>query len=303
VCKNTFIDAINNVIAYGKIPTVYKQKPMTEIIRNRTIRPSTRLEKSKSYKIDTKAVSRGDILIVNIDHESKSFRKTFKFNGSDVAHKDSISFRVNDFGNYIDISWSGATPIGTNSPKASTPSTTPKPLTKKVVDKVASTTISSNTKKSFDPISNADTAILILGTMPGDKSLELGEYYGHSRNKFWKIISKITGNDLPLSYADKKALLLKTKIGIWDVAHKANRKGSLDSAIENEEPNDLDNFVAKHKKLKVIGFNGTKSQTLYDKYFTRKPEIKYFLLPSTSPANTGIDFENICKLWRQIMIK
>lgn len=84
---------------------------MAEIIRNRTIRPSTRLETSKSYKIDTKAVSRGDILILNIDHESKKIRKTYKFNGSDVAHKDSISFRVNDYGTSIDISWSGASPL------------------------------------------------------------------------------------------------------------------------------------------------------------------------------------------------
>lgn len=84
---------------------------MAEIIRNRTIRPSTRLEKSKSYRIDTKTVTSGDILVVNIDHESKPFRKTFKFNGSDVAHKNSISFRVNDFGTHIEISWSGANPI------------------------------------------------------------------------------------------------------------------------------------------------------------------------------------------------
>jgi len=114
---------------------------------------------------------------------------------------------------------------------------------------------STNTKISFDPISNSDTTILILGTLPGDKSLELGEYYGHSSNRFWKIISTITNNDLPLIYSDKKALLLKTKIGVWDVAHKANRKGSLDIAIEDEEPNDLDNFIARHKNLKVIGFN------------------------------------------------
>lgn len=276
---------------------------MTEIIRNRTIRPSTRLEKSKSYKIDTKTVSRGDILVVNIDHETKSFRKSYKFNGSDVAHKDSISFRVNDYGTTIDISWSGATPIGTTS-KATTPSPAPKPLTKKVVDKApVSKSNSTHTKTSFDPISNADTTILILGTMPGDKSLELGEYYGHSRNRFWKIISTITDNNLPLTYTDKKALLLKTKIGIWDVVHKANRKGSLDSAIEDEEPNDLDNFIAKHKNLKVIGFNGTKSQALFDKYFDRKSDLKYISLPSTSPANTGIDFDSICKLWRQILTK
>jgi hypoxanthine-DNA glycosylase len=139
--------------------------------------------------------------------------------------------------------------------------------------------------------------------MPGDKSLELNEYYGHSTNRFWKIISTITDNDLPLTYADKKALLLKTKIGIWDVAHKATRKGSLDSAIENEEPNDLDSFIAKHENLKVIGFNGTKSEALFNKYFDKKNRLKYIFLPSTSPANTGVNFDNICKLWRQILDK
>lgn len=178
-------------------------------------------------------------------------------------------------------------------------STREKPKTFKQVDNVSLT----HTKTSFDPISNGDTTILILGTMPGDKSLELGEYYGHSRNRFWKIISTITKNNLPLTYSEKKTLLLKSKIGIWDVAHKANRKGSLDSAIEDEEPNDLDNFIATHKNLKVIGFNGTKSKALFDKYFDRKSGLKYISLPSTSPANTGIDFENICKQWRQILIK
>jgi hypoxanthine-DNA glycosylase len=276
---------------------------MTEITRNRTIRPSTRLEKSKSYKIDTKTVSRGDILVVNIDHETKSFRKSYKFNGSDVALKDSISFRVNDFGTTIDISWSGATPIGTVTANATTSSIAPKPFTKKVADKAISKPTLSHTKTSFDPISNADITILILGTMPGDKSIELGEYYGHSRNRFWKIISTITNNELPLTYSDKKGLLLKTKIGIWDVAHQANRKGSLDSAIEDEEPNDLETFIAKHTNLKVIGFNGTKSETLFDKYFDRKSDLKYISLPSTSPANTGIDFDNICIIWQQILTK
>lgn len=273
---------------------------MSEIIRNRTIRPSTRLEKSKSYKIDTKGVTRGDILVVTIDHESKPFNKTFKFNGSEVAHKDSISFRVIDFGTHIDISWSGANPIETTAPKVTAPAT--KTFTHIEVKKSISKP-SSQAKISFDPISSTDTTVLILGTIPGDKSLELGEYYGHSRNRFWKIISTITNNDLPLTYEDKKALLLKTKIGIWDVAHKANRKGSLDSEIEDEEPNDIDSFITKHKDLKIIGFNGTKSEVLYDKYFDRKDGIKYISLPSTSPANTGIDFDNICRQWRQVLNK
>lgn len=276
---------------------------MTEIIRNRTISPSTRQEKSKSYKINTENVSRGDILVVNIDHETKPFRKTFKFNGADVANKDSIHFRVNDFGTSIEISWSGATPIGTTTSTTTTPPATFKPLTNKVVEKLVSKPITTHAKTSFDPISNEETTVLILGTMPGDKSIELGEYYGHPRNKFWKIIASITKNELPLTYAEKIALLLKTRIGVWDVAHKANRKGSLDSAIADEEPNDLESFITKHKNLTVIGFNGTKSETLYDKYFKRKSGIKYISLPSTSPANTGIDLDSLCKHWRQILAK
>lgn len=273
---------------------------MNEIIRNRTIRPSTRQETSKSYKINTKNISRGDILVVNIDHESKPFRKSYKFNGSDVAHKDSISFRVTDFGTSIDISWSGATPIGNTSEIGAR--LKPISTTKKEEPKTSYRPTSAYSKNSFEPISNENTEVLILGTMPGDKSLDLGEYYGHPRNRFWKIISTITKNDLPQTYSEKKKLLLKSRIGIWDVSHKAVRKGSLDSAIKEEEPNDLTGFIEKHKNLIVIGFNGTKSEKLHDKYFDRKSGIKYISLPSTSPANTGIDFDGICKKWRQIFI-
>ncbi|WP_216368492.1 DNA-deoxyinosine glycosylase [Limnovirga soli] len=209
-----------------------------------------------------------------------------------------IHGRTRNYANIFDRDGSTVSLIGQSKTKV-VARTTDKPKATKQLPKAAST----HTKTSFDPISNADTTILILGTMPGDKSLELGEYYGHSRNRFWKIISTITSNELPLIYSDKKALLLKSKIGIWDVAHKANRKGSLDSAIEDEEPNDLDSFISNHKNLKVIGFNGTKSKSLFDKYFDRKSGIKYIALPSTSPANTGIDFENICKQWRLILTK
>ncbi|MDR0695037.1 MAG: DNA-deoxyinosine glycosylase [Prevotellaceae bacterium] len=156
-------------------------------------------------------------------------------------------------------------------------------------------------KTSFAPISNPSTTILILGTMPSDKSLALGEYYGHPGNRFWKIIATITGNELPLTYSGKKQLLQKAKIGIWDIVHQADREGSLDSAIKNETPNDLKRFIAKHPQLRVIGFNGKKAEQLFDRYFTRKPGIKYISLPSTSPANAGFSVENICTVWRGIL--
>ncbi len=272
---------------------------MKEVVRNITIRPSTRLETSKSYKIDTKNVSINDTLIVNIDHEAKPFLKSYKFRGSDVAHRDSISFRVNEFGSSITITWSGATPIGTSDNKTNTE--TPKPFRAKPADKTTSNLSTTNIKTSFDPISNNNTTVLILGTMPGDKSLKIGEYYGHPGNKFWKIISTITDNNLPLTYSDKKELLLNSKIGVWDVAHSAKRRGSLDSAIQEEVPNDIDSFIARHSKLKIIAFNGSKSEKLFDKYFNRNSRIRYISLPSSSPANTGIDFEAICNKWRQIL--
>ena len=137
--------------------------------------------------------------------------------------------------------------------------------------------------------------------MPGDRSLELGEYYGHERNRFWKMLAFITNNAPPLTYAEKKELLFKTKIGLWDVAHTATRKGSLDSAMRGEVPNDLDGFIARHLNLKVIAFNGKKAEALFNKHFTRKEGIIYLSLPSTSPANAGVGFERICEEWGEMV--
>jgi hypoxanthine-DNA glycosylase len=158
-------------------------------------------------------------------------------------------------------------------------------------------------KKSFAPFASPNMEILILGTLPGDRSLALNEYYGHAQNKFWRVISAVTRNELPSNYPDKKNLLKKMKIGIWDVTHNAIRKGSLDSAIKSEQPNDLENFITKHKKLRVIGFNGQKAEALYNKYFKKIEGIRYITLPSTSPANAGISFDNICLSWKQILVK
>lgn len=87
---------------------------MNEIIRNRKIRPSTRLETSLNYKIDTEKVTVNDLLIVNITHESNSFSESYHFRGSDVYPKKSISFRVHDDGSNIKIVWSGANPQSLN---------------------------------------------------------------------------------------------------------------------------------------------------------------------------------------------
>ena len=154
--------------------------------------------------------------------------------------------------------------------------------------------------KSFSPIIYSDTKILILGSLPGKKSLELEQYYGHNRNRIWKILSHLTGGDIPFTYQQKKELLCKNKIGLWDVAHSAHREGSLDSNIKDETPNDIEGLIKNYDSIKVIGFNGKKSEKMFFKYFTEKPEFKYVPLPSTSPANMAISFEDICVRWSQL---
>ncbi len=157
------------------------------------------------------------------------------------------------------------------------------------------------TKSSFPPISNHETEVLILGTLPGEKSLQMQEYYAHPQNKFWRIIAEITNSNSPASYCDKRDLLILNKIGVWDIVCEAKRIGSLDSNIIDESPNDLDEFFANHKRLKVIGFNGTKATKLFDKYFKRQRNIRYITLPSSSPANAKISFDEICERWREIL--
>lgn len=156
-------------------------------------------------------------------------------------------------------------------------------------------------KKSFLPISHSSIEILILGSMPGEKSLQEQEYYAHPQNRFWKMLATITNSSMPTNYEEKIKLLEVHNIGLWDVVFEAKRIGSLDSAIEDESPNDIESFIQYHPKLKTIGFNGKKSEALFKKYFKQKSHIRYLLLPSTSPANAGIGFDEVCERWKELL--
>ncbi len=271
---------------------------MAEITRNRTIRPSSRAESSRSYKIDTSNVTSNDTLIVNIDHESKPFKQFYKFSGSSVAGKNSISFRVNDFGTRIEISWSGAQPISNIQS-----SIIKKPFPKPEENVESKPKIKTSThKQGLPPIADSKSKVLILGSMPGEESLSKQEYYAHPRNLFWKIIATITGSQLPESYSKKKELLLQSNIAIWDVCEVCIREGSLDSKIVDENPNDLETFLEKHPMINRIAFNGRKSSDLFDKYFIRKVDFNYFILPSSSPANAGISWGVKLAEWSKIIM-
>lgn len=150
---------------------------------------------------------------------------------------------------------------------------------------------------SFPPISSQDSKILILGTMPGTKSLELNQYYGHKQNNFWKFLFTIIGEEFSMDYQTRKNLLIKNKIALWDVLQFCDRVGSLDSAIKNEIANDFESFLNTHPQIEYIFFNGQKAEAFFKKYVHLEKEYKSFTLPSTSPANASKTFQDKLKEW------
>lgn len=272
---------------------------MATIFRNRTIRPASRLEQSKSYKIDTKIVGSGDVLIVHIDHESKAFKQSYTFDGKDVKDKNSISFRVNDYGSRIDISWSGATPkvLAKQESKVILPKI---PTQRKVEKTVIPDKQRVGVIKGLPPVVNGKSKVLILGTMPGKDSLKKQAYYGNDRNLFWKLLANVVGKEVPTEYEARKVFLLENKIALWDVCQTCFREGSLDNAITGETPNELISFLQKYPEIKAIALNGQKAEKLFTKYFGRIPGIELYSMPSTSGANAGIKRETKVSRWSKI---
>jgi len=153
---------------------------------------------------------------------------------------------------------------------------------------------------SFAPITSNDATILILGTMPGTKSLELNQYYGHKQNNFWKFMFTILKEDFSEDYETKKALLKKNKIALWDVLQFCERVGSLDSAIKNEIANDFETFLKSHSNITTILFNGQKAAAFFKKYVRLQKEYRLITLPSSSPANASKTFQSKLEEWKII---
>jgi hypoxanthine-DNA glycosylase len=153
---------------------------------------------------------------------------------------------------------------------------------------------------SFAPIASIDASILILGTMPGTKSLEIQQYYGHPQNNFWRFMFEVLNEDFSKDYETRKNLLIKNNIALWDVLQFCERIGSLDSAIKNEVTNDFEQFLKKHPNIKTIFFNGQKAAAFFKKYVKLENKYEHIILPSTSPANASKTFESKLNEWKMI---
>ena len=160
---------------------------------------------------------------------------------------------------------------------------------------------------SFPPIVCTDAEILILGSIPGKRSLEKNQYYAHPYNCFWPIMGKLFGAGPELEYEKRTKILSSCGIALWDVLKTCSREGSLDSAIKESSivPNDFDRFFKKYVNIKAVFFNGLKSEQVYKKYVLPDlaqtvTHIKYTRLPSTSPANAIKSRNEKLKMWQVI---
>lgn len=149
----------------------------------------------------------------------------------------------------------------------------------------------------FAPIIDETSTILVLGSIPSVTSLEKQEYYGFSHNRFWKIISAFSKQEL-LTYEDKINCIKQQKIALWDVIKNCEREGSLDSHIKQVVPNDLISLLKKYPQISCILCNGKKSYALYQKHFASIP-ISCICMPSTSNANRSISEEALYSFWLQ----
>ncbi|MEI8045831.1 MAG: DNA-deoxyinosine glycosylase [Bacteroidota bacterium] len=153
-------------------------------------------------------------------------------------------------------------------------------------------------KSGFPPVIDQNTEILILGSLPSDQSIAANEYYANPKNQFWKIIFAIFNNNIHLyHYNEKTELLLKNKIGLWDVMTKAERIGSLDSNIKNEELNDFIGLFKQYPKIKKLAFNGEKSFSTFIKMKHSMPQMELITLTSSSSANTGKTVQQKLREW------
>lgn len=165
-----------------------------------------------------------------------------------------------------------------------------------------------HTIRSFPPLTGPGVRRLILGSIPGQRSLDAGQYYAHPRNAFWAIAAALAGFDPALPYPARCEALVGAGFALWDVLAACHRPGSLDASIvgASARANDLRSLLADHPSIELIGFNGGQAEASFRRLvLPGLPEamrgIPRVRLPSTSPAHAGLRFEDKLAAWRRAL--
>ena len=155
---------------------------------------------------------------------------------------------------------------------------------------------------SFAPHVAPDTQLLILGSLPGARSLAEQQYYAHPTNQFWRLVGDVIDQPLAkLDYGDRLAALQGARIGLWDVIRSAERRTSSDSLIREVEAHDLPALVATLPDLRMIAFNGGTASTIGQRQLPDPGDMTLIDLPSSSAANT-IGFDVKAAQWRALRV-
>lgn len=150
---------------------------------------------------------------------------------------------------------------------------------------------------SFAPHVAPDTRLLILGSLPGIRSLVEQQYYAHPTNQFWRLLGEVVDRPLAdMNYDDRLTALREAKVGLWDVIRRAERRTSSDSHIREAEAHDLAALVAGLPDLRMVAFNGGKAAAIGRKQFPPIEGVALVDLPSSSAAHT-IGFETKLDHW------
>ena len=153
----------------------------------------------------------------------------------------------------------------------------------------------------FPPVYDENSEILILGSFPSVKSREMQFFYGHPQNRFWRVLAQVLNETVPQTIAEKKEMLLRHHIALWDVIASCDIAGSSDSSIRNVVPNNLAYIIGRSRITRIYA-NGAKSKQLYDKYLAKQLGIEAVQLPSTSPANAAYSVERLLKYWQNVTL-
>lgn len=157
------------------------------------------------------------------------------------------------------------------------------------------------TYHNIPPVYDKYSRVLILGSFPSVKSREGRFFYNHPQNRFWKVISAIYGEECPVTIEEKKILLLRNNIALWDVVQSCTIIGSSDSSIKDVSPNPLDRIISQSQVTRIYTNGGT-AYSLYCRYCENMTGIKAVKLPSTSPANAAFSLERLIEIWRRELI-
>ncbi|MFI5345304.1 MAG: DNA-deoxyinosine glycosylase [Elusimicrobiota bacterium] len=155
-------------------------------------------------------------------------------------------------------------------------------------------------KRSFAPVVGRSPRVLILGSLPGEASLKLGQYYGHPRNRFWELVGAALGEDLRgLPYAKRLARLKARGVALWDVVAEAEREGSLDSAIRGETHNAVLDLI-RRRRIRAVYLNGRKAADSFRRACGAPEDIAVHLLPSSSPAHASLPWAEKLAAWNRL---